>query len=76
MRTITLRLPDDLHQGIKLLATERKVSISKLYEELSAVLLHGYDAEMRFRTRVADGSPKKGLAILDKLDKHYVENRK
>jgi len=76
MGTIRLRLPDDLHQGIKFLAAQRKVSINKLYEELSSVLLRGHDAEMRFRKRVADGTPKKGLAILDKLEKHYMENRR
>jgi len=74
MGTITLRLPDDLHQGIKFLAAQRKMSINKLYEELSSVLLRGYDAEMRFRKRVADGDPKKGLEILDKLEKHYMAN--
>ena len=74
MGTITLRLPDDLHQGIKFLAAQRKMSINKLYEELSSVLLRGYDAEMRFRKRVGDGDPKKGLEILDKLEKHYMKN--
>jgi len=62
MGTITLRLPDDLHQGIKFLAAQRKVSINKLYEELSSVLLRGHDAEMRFRKRVADGTPKKRVS--------------
>ncbi len=72
MRTITLRLPDDIHQGIEVLAAERKVSISKLYEEASGVILRGYAAEGRFLDRVAKGSKKKGLVILDTLDKHYM----
>ena len=76
MGTISLRLPDDLYQGIKFLAAQRKVSINKLYEELSSALLRGYDAEMRFRKRVAEGDSKKGLAILDKIDKHFTENRR
>jgi hypothetical protein len=75
MRTITVRLPDDVHQGIKVLATERKVSISKLYEEISGVILRSYTAETRFLERVAKGSRKKGLAILDTLDKHYMNSR-
>jgi len=73
MRTITVRLPDDVHQGIKVLAAERHVSISKLYEEISGVMLRGYTAEARFRDRVAQGSRKQGLAILDTLDKHYMD---
>ena len=72
MRTITLQLPDDLHQGINMLATKRKVSINKLYEEISALMLRGFDAEMRFRARSAKGSREKGLAILDKLDTNYA----
>ncbi len=74
MKAITLRLPDDVHQGIKILAAERKVSISKLYEEISDVILRGYAAEARFLARVAKGSRKKGLAIMDKLDKHCVDS--
>jgi len=66
-----LQLPDDVHQGINVLASERKLSINKLYEEISVAILWGYDAEMRFRARVMKGSREKGLAILDKLDKYY-----
>lgn len=76
MGTITLRLPDDIHQGIKVVAAQRKMSINKLYEEISSSLLCGHNAEMRFRKRAAEGRPEKGLAILDKLDKHFVANRK
>ena len=75
MRTITFRLPDDVHQGIKVLAAERKMSISQLYEEISGVILRGHAAEARFLDRVAKGSRKKGLAILDTLDKHYMDSR-
>ena len=75
MRTITVRLPDDVHQGIKIMAAERNVSISKLYEEISGVILRGYTAEARFRDRVAHGSRNKGLAILDALDKHYMDRQ-
>lgn len=74
MRTITVRLPDDVHQGIKTLAAERHLSISKLYEEISGVMLHDRTTEARFRERVAQGSRKKGLAILDTLDQHYRDD--
>ncbi len=75
MRTITLRLSDDVHQGITVLAVERNVSISKLYEDISGIILRGYAAEARFFARVADGSKKKGLEILEILDKHYMDNQ-
>ncbi|OQY44616.1 MAG: CopG family transcriptional regulator [Desulfobacteraceae bacterium 4572_87] len=76
MGTITLRLPDDIHHGIKVVATQRKMSINKLYEDISSSLLRGYNAEMRFRKRAAEGNPKRGLAVLDQLDKHFVANQK
>ena len=39
----------------ELLAAQRKMSINKLYEELSSLLMRGYDAEMRFRKRASGG---------------------
>ena len=74
MRTITVSLPDDVHQGINVVAAERHISVNQLYEEISTVILRGYTAEARFRERVAQGSRQKGLAILDALDKHYAES--
>lgn len=76
MGTITLRLPDDIHQGIKVVAAQRKMSVNKLYEEISSSLLRGHNAEMRFRKRAAEGNREKGLAILDKLDKHFITKQK
>ena len=76
MGTITLRLPDEIHQGIKVVAAQRKMSLNKLYEEISPSLLRGHSAKMRFLKRAAEGNRKKGLAILDQLDKHFVSNQK
>jgi len=71
MGTITLRLPDDTHKRIKKLASSRSMSINKLFEEFSVIALTEYDAETRFKARVAKGSKSEGLRILDKLDQHY-----
>lgn len=71
MATLTLRLPDDKHERLKAMAARRKVSINKLLEELSTQALAEYDSEVRFRALAAVGSPKKGLAILDKLDVYF-----
>jgi len=60
----------------KVVAAQRKMSLNKLYEEISSSLLRGHSAEMRFRKRAAEGNRKKGLAILDQLDKHFVSNQK
>ena len=75
MRTITVCLPDDVHQGIEVVAAERHLSVNQLYEEISRIILCGHTTEARFRERVAQGSRQKGLAIIDALDKHYAESR-
>uniref|UniRef100_Q3AT26 Uncharacterized protein n=1 Tax=Chlorobium chlorochromatii (strain CaD3) TaxID=340177 RepID=Q3AT26_CHLCH len=73
MKTITVQLPDEVHKGMTMVAATQHISISKLYEYISQNMLRGYAAEVRFRERVAQGSRKKGLAVLDKLDECYGE---
>tara|TARA_Y100000310_G_scaffold200604_1_gene200686 strand:+ start:367 stop:600 length:234 start_codon:yes stop_codon:yes gene_type:complete len=71
MATITLRLPDDKHDRLRTLAAHKRVSINKLMEELSTQAIAEFDSEVRFRTLAAQGDAKKGLSIIDKLDKHF-----
>lgn len=71
MSTLTIRLPDDKHERLKLLAEQRHISMNKLMEEISTIALAEFDAEIRFRVRSAKGSPQAGLKILNELDKHY-----
>lgn len=69
MATLTIRLSDEKHERLRLLARRRRVSMNKLMDELSTVALAQSDAEARFRARAARGSVKKALALLDKLDR-------
>ena len=69
MGTLTIRLPDDTHQRLKDLAKRRHISLNKLVEELSTVALVQSDSETRFRAMAARGSVKKGLDILERLDR-------
>ena len=71
MSTLTIRLPDDKHARLKLLAKKRRISINKLMEEVSTIMLAEFDAETRFCARAAKGSSKVGIKLLDKLDQHY-----
>ncbi len=73
MATLTIRLPDDKHERLKLLADKRHISLNKLMEELSTIALTEFDAETRFQARAARGSIEKGLELLDKLDGHYKQ---
>ena len=69
MSTLTIRLPDHKHARLRHLAQHRAMSVNKLIEELATISLAEFDAETRFHTLAARGSAKKGLAILDKLDR-------
>ena len=69
MATLTIRMPDDVHERLKQLARTRKLSINKLMEELSTAALAEFDTETRFRVRAARGNPEVGLRLLDRLDK-------
>ncbi len=71
MATLTIRIPDDKHGRLKALAQHRHVSINKLIEELSTQALAEFDSEIRFRALAASGNAKKGLKLLDKIDKHF-----
>jgi predicted DNA-binding protein len=71
MSTLTIRLPSEQHERLKLLASNRGLSVNKLFEEFSTKALAEFDAESRFRAAAARGSAKRGLELLDKLDRHF-----
>lgn len=75
MSTLTIRLPNEKHARLKLLAEKRQISLNKLMEEISTIVLAEFDAEMRFRARTAKGSSKAGLAILNRLDDQFKKSR-
>ena len=69
MSTLTIRLPDDTTERLKLLARSRGLSVNKLMEELSAQAISSFDAEARFRAAAARADTVKAKAILDRLDR-------
>lgn len=71
MSVITLRVPADKHERLRRLAEARGQSVNRLLEELTTRALTQYDVELAFRAAAGRGSRKKGLAILDALDRHY-----
>ena len=68
MSTLIIRLPDDTHARMKVLARHRAMSVNELMEELCTIAVTQHDAETRFRALAARGSVDKGLGILDRLD--------
>lgn len=69
MATLTIRMPDTTHERLKRLAKAKNVSVNKLIEEFSTAAIAEFDAETRFLARAARGNPKRGLALLDKVDR-------
>jgi hypothetical protein len=73
METIHLNFPDDTYRKIKEFAISKNLTINKLFEEFSNIAIAEYDAETKFKARIAKASKKRGLEILDKLDQHFQE---
>ncbi|WP_251372324.1 toxin-antitoxin system HicB family antitoxin [Rheinheimera oceanensis] len=69
MKKLTIRMPDDKASRLNALAQSRNISVNKLIEELSAIALTEYDAQVRFEVRAARAKATQGLALLDELEK-------
>lgn len=77
MSTLTIRIPNDQHERLKALAAARGTSLNKLFEEFSTKALAEFDAETRFRLLAGRGNRKRGLEILDSLDRlHAADSNK
>jgi hypothetical protein len=65
---MSARLPVEKRTRLKLVAKSRKVSVTKLFEEMATILLADFDAETRFELRAARGRGRvgEGLTLLDK----------
>jgi predicted transcriptional regulator len=69
MATLTIRMPDDAHERLKVLAKARKLSVNKLIEQLSVAAIAEFDVETRFLIRAARGKPAAALKLLEKIDR-------
>ncbi len=70
MSALTIRLPDDKHRRLKELSKQRQVSINRIIEEMTTLMLADFDAETRFQLRASRGQGKasRGLELLDKAE--------
>ena len=68
MTNLTLRLPDDTAERLKMLAKQRGQSLNKLLEQLSVQALTSWDEETRFKALATKADVPKAIAILDRLD--------
>ena len=74
MSVLTIRVPEEKHQRLKELAEAKKMSLNKLFDEMSTRLLTEYDVEQRLKARAAMGSAKDGLALLDEFARYDLEH--
>ena len=75
MGALTVRLPDDKHQRLQALAKTRGAPLTRLIDEMTTLMLAGFDAETRFRLRAQNGAGKgqRGLELLKQLDAHFSQ---
>lgn len=68
MSALTIRLPDDKHQRLKELSRRRHVSMNRLIDEMTTLMLAEFDAETRFLLRAEHGQGKaaRGIELLEK----------
>ena len=70
MSTVTVRIPDSKHERLKEYAKAQGVSLNKLFDEFATIALAQFDAKTRFTMLSSKSNAKKGLNLLDKLDKN------
>lgn len=76
MGTLTIRLSDDQHERLRMLAERRGLSLNKLFEEFGTRALAEFDAETRFALRAARGNVSHGLKLLDRVDARFAQKRR
>jgi hypothetical protein len=65
MSALIIRLPEEKRTRLKLVAKSRKVSVTKLIEEMTTILLADFDAESRFELRA-----EKRAVTMPRLSSH------
>lgn len=76
MATLTFRIPDDLHNGLKAVAKHQKISLNRMFEHWAAYVLGEQAARQRFEAMKTRGSATRGLTLLDQLDQHFGNPQK
>ncbi len=69
MSTLTLRISDSKYERLKNYAKSKQISLNKLFDEFATIALTQFDAKTRFDLMASKGDKKRGLELLDKLDR-------
>ncbi|MEI8169119.1 MAG: toxin-antitoxin system HicB family antitoxin [Rhodoferax sp.] len=68
MTALTVRLPDEKHRRLKILAKSRGTPLNRLIDDMTTLMLAEFDAETRFQLRSGRGAGHevRGLQLLEK----------
>ena len=69
MKTLTIRLPDDMGTRIKNAAATQGISVNRWIADLSLQALAAQDAQTHFRAMAAAADVPGTLALFDRLDR-------
>ena len=67
MSVLSLRIPESLHERVKVLATEDNISINQFITSALAEKLSALDTEKYLEDRAKRGSKEKFLKVLSKV---------
>jgi len=70
MSTLTLRIADTKYERLKNYAKDKEISLNKHFDAFATIAITQYDAKVRFHFMASKGNKKRGLELLDKLDKY------
>ena len=63
MSALTIRLPDDKYKRLKDLSRRRHMSVNRLIDEMTTIMLAEFDTETRFQLRAERGQGKEARGI-------------
>ena len=68
MGALTIRFPDAKLERLKALANERNISVNRLLDEMTTLMLAEFDAETWFQLRASrgHGQEARGMELLQK----------
>lgn len=67
MSTLTIRINDDKHERLKIMAQAQGMSVNRLMDELASIALSEFDAKTHFQIRASRGQPERSIELLNKV---------
>lgn len=70
MTAITLRIDEEKHHRLKQMAKQKGITLNRLIDEMTSLMLSEFDLKIRYKTRFLRGQGKveRGLDLLKKAE--------